>query len=188
MTTYGRFGSFRASPTPQQRDGHTKTGNAALPQFCPVVIDGQSATDGRNTLAKAAEAAAPTPHSGVLIWEEPYFAHVGYDPVTRTASDVDTVPANTPAQRVQLHSNIKILVQNLSADDLDFDGMRSYTGRNMFKPADLAGLAVGDMVTPGAGNDTDGYWKKTADATLSWGRVAEVDVTNKIVVFHLMSR
>lgn len=187
MTTYGRFASFRASPTPQQRDGHCKTGNAVIVQMAPVVINGQSAVDGRNTMVAAAEAAAPKAGSGVLIYELPYGWDIGRDGPMTTASDIDTCPANTPAQRVQLHSNIKILVQNLSSADLDYDGMRTYAGRNMFKPADLASLAVGDLVTPGAGNDTDGYWKKTTDPALAWGEVAEVDVDAKIVVFRLKS-
>lgn len=187
MTTYGRFCSFRASPYPQQRDGHCRNGNAVLPQMAPVVIASQSAVDGRNVLALAGEAATPSPNAGVILYEDPWFSRVGRDPVTTTSSDIDVVPANAPAQRVLLVGNVKILVQNLSAGDLDFDGMRSYDGRNMFKPADIAGLAVGDYVTPGAGNNTDGWWKKAAGASTGWGQVAEVDVDAKIVVFNLVS-
>lgn len=188
MTTYGRNGSFRASPTPQQRDGHCKTGNAVLPQFAPVVIASQDATDGRNVLALAAAAAAPNPNSGVLIWEEPWFAHAGFDPVMRTSADVDEVPVGSPAQRVLLNSAIKIQLQNTIDDS--FDGMRDYDGKAMFNPTDAATLAIGDMVTPGAGNYTAGYWKKTATLSLAWGFVAEVDFDSDgigVVVFNLIN-
>ena len=36
----------------------------------------------------------------------------------------------------------------------------------------------GDMLTPGAGNDTDGYWKKTDTAGDAWLIVTKVD-TNR---------
>lgn len=187
MTTYGRFGSFRASPTPQQRDGACKNGeDDALVQFAPVVIDGQDATDGRNTLALAAEGATPTTLSGVAIFEDPWDSRIGRDPGQTTSSDIDEIPSGAPCQRVQMHSNIKILVQNLSADDLNFDGMREYEGRTMFKPADLATLAIGDGVCPGAGG-ASGVWKKAPDAAHSWGYVREVDEEAGIVVFQLRS-
>lgn len=187
MTTYGRFGSFRASPTPQQRDGHCKNGeDDPIVQFAPVVIDGQSATDGRNTLALAAEGATPTGLCGVAIFEDPWGSRIGRDPDLTTSSDIDEIPSGAPCQRVQLAGNIKILVQNLSADDLNFDGMREYEGRVMFKPADLATLAVGDGVTPGAGG-ASGVWKKAANEGVSWGHVVEVDEDAGIVVFTLKS-
>jgi len=189
MTTYGRFGLFRASPTPQQRDGRCRTGNAAVPQFSPIKINAASTSgDGRYVVAVAAEGEAPTPNHGVLIWEEAYYAGYGKEPALFTSSDADTAPANTQVQRVLLQSNIKIELRNLSADDLDFDGMRTgadaYAGRTMFKPADFSGLAIGNMVTPGAGGN-DGIWKKTTDPALAWGYVAEFDAASKTVVFNL---
>lgn len=55
----------------------------------------------------------------------------------------------------------------------------------MFNPTDLTTLAVGNLVTPGAGDDTNGYWKKTSTVSDAWGTVIEVDATYGLVVFQL---
>lgn len=186
MSIYGRFGTFRQSPTPQHRLGRMKTGNAALEQLVPVVGAGpMSAGDARIVVGRPAANAAPIIGlSGILVHEEAWTAKHGQDPETFSSSDYDTVPANTQAQVVH-GTEVKLLVQNLSADDLEFDGMRSYTGRNMFNPTDLETLAIGNMVTVGAGNPTDGFWKKTATAAEAWGTVVEVDAEYGLAVFQL---
>lgn len=185
MTTYGRFASFRQSPIPQHRLGRFKTGSAPIVQFAPVLAGTTLDTaDGRTevTLA-AADSDRPNPgRGGLLVWEEAWRALNDLPAVGSRPSDVDTCPAYTQAQVVH-GTEVKVLVQNV-ADEV-FEDQRTYEGRNMFNPTDLTTLAVGNLVTPGAGDDTNGYWKKTSTVSDAWGTVIEVDATYGLVVFQL---
>ena len=42
-------------------------------------------------------------------------------------------------------------------------------------------VAVGNMLTPGTGDDTDGYWKETSDAAEAWLIVTSVDASTDTV-------
>ena len=42
-------------------------------------------------------------------------------------------------------------------------------------------VAVGNFLTPGTGNDTDGYWAETSDAAEAWLVVTAIDAATDTV-------
>jgi hypothetical protein len=180
---------FRQPPRPQERLGNFKLGATPLANGSPVTaVAGTVGTDGRLVLSQAAAASAPVAGlTGVLNQELPWDGYSGYDTALTVAADLHLARALEQAQ-VCHGASTKVLVQNTEETVFEegMDGVgTTYDAINMFLPADIATLAVGDMVTPGAGNTTDGYWKKTADATKSWGNVVYVDAEYSVVVFQL---
>lgn len=183
---------FRQPPQPNERLGNFKLGATALANGSPVtaVAGTLDTVDGRLVLSQAAAASAPVAGlTGVLNQELPWDAYSGFDTALTVAADFHLARAYEQAQ-VCHGKSTKVLVQNTEAQTFE-EGLypeasgTSYDAINMFLPSDIATLAVGDMVTPGAGNTTDGYWKKTATASLSWGNVVFVDADYSVVVFQL---
>lgn len=177
MGTLGRNFEFRQPPLPQHRLGRVKTGSTAIPIGAPVLLDFSSGEDanGRLTMQLATGAQdRPLPGSGgICVWEAPDANFPGQDPVLTRPSDVIDAPKNTPAQ-VVYGTEVKVVFTNTT--DETFRNMRDYKGRIMVAGAGATPtVAVGDYLTPGTGNDSDGYWAETADAAKAWLRVTSVD-------------
>ena len=174
MGTYGRFFDFLRSPDPKHRLGRFKTGSSTIVQGAPVTGGADpDSWDDRWTVALATQATGPTVgKSGILVWEAPFTGLNGHDPVLDRASDIDTVPAATPAQVVH-GDECAVVLHNL--DDESYVN-RAYEGRNMVKLADAKTLSADDLLTPGAGNgDAGGYWEVTATASEGWLRVIKAN-------------
>jgi hypothetical protein len=184
MSNYGRNGEFRRPPTAQMRDGRyaTKVTDPAIPNFAPVVVDLPA---GENSMLMQVVKLAPadTPRAfaadkGIALIEHiPATGYAGLDPLLTTYADLGTIP---PGEAIQLihggGEQVKVLLRNTVARN--FLGIRSYPGRVM-----VAGLGAtptlqaGDFLTPGAGNDTAGYWKETSTAANAWLQIVRVDLT-----------
>ena len=72
-------------------------------------------------------------------------------------------------------TDVKIVLRNTS--DETFLQTRAYTGRVMVAGIGIATptLAVGDYLTPGTGDDDNGYWAETATAANAWLVITKVD-------------
>lgn len=182
MTSLGRFFDFRMSPADEHRLDWFKTGASPIAQGAPVTrLSSQTAVDeldGRVILQLAGEGTArKVGESGLLVWEEPW-PNVQLDraPIERP-SDYDTAPARRPVQ-VVYGVETQVVLRNISAEALAFEDQATYSGRNMVKPDDVADIELGSLLTPGAGNDDDGYYKLTNDATLAWLRVVDFEVVD----------
>lgn len=187
MTTLGRNIDFRQGPLPQHRLGRFRTGATAIAQGAPVTMVASSATDPadlRLPVQIAAAAAAPIIGlSGIIVYEAPWDAFHGYDPQLTRPSDIDVVPALKPAQVVH-GTEVRVKLQNTVSRT--FEGMRTYPGRLMVAPAGLSGLIVGDLLTPGVGSDSAGYWAETATLALAWLRITSVQATAGFVEAQML--
>lgn len=169
MGTLGRNVHLLQSPIKEHRLGRLKTGATALPIGAPVTAGTYDTADKRRPLALAAEASAPlVGKTGVLVWDEAWTNFHGSDPVLTTRSDIIDAPAHTPVQMVH---GTEVRWAFTNTVDRSFQGQRDYDGRVI---VNMTGLAIDNLLTPGVGNDTDGYWKKTTDATLAWFRVTAI--------------
>ena len=173
MSNYGRNFEFRVPPTSRQRGGRfsTPTTGSALPMGIPVHATTTRDDLDRQVIALAAADDSPKKgQSGIAIYEHGDGATwAGDDPFLTTYSDKDTLPKGKAIQVVS-GEKIKVVLRNTVAST--FLNTRDYTGRKM---VDLTGLAVGNFLTPGTGNDTDGYWKKTVVAGDEWLVVTKID-------------
>lgn len=122
------------------------------------------------------EQAKPAPgQGGILVYEHGPAAFAGDDPFLTTYSDKDTAPAGKAVQVVN-GDYVKVVLRN--TDDQTFLEVTSYTGKTY-----VAGLgatltlAVGDMLTPGTGDTTDGFWAETSTAANAWLIITKVDNT-----------
>lgn len=179
MGTYGRNFEFRNPPRGENRQGryHVPAAGAVIPIGAPIVATpGGSPSVPYDLLpvTLAAAAAAPTPGAcGIMVYEYAPAAFAGDDPFLTTYSDKDFAPLGAAIQMVS-GPQVKVVFTNTVASD--FLDSRAYAGRVM-----VAGfgatptVAVGDMLTPGTGNDSAGYWAETADATKAWLRVTHID-------------
>jgi hypothetical protein len=177
--SYGRNFEFRVPPMHGQRGARyalPPDAAADLPIGVPVVVaDGADADDmGLLPVALATGAQAPKPGlAGIVVYEHAPAAYAGDDPFLTTFSDKDTVPRGKACQ-VVAGDRVKVVFRN--TEDRTFLTVRQYEGRTM-----VAGMgatptvAVGDYLTPGAGNDTAGYWTETANAAQAWLVVERVD-------------
>lgn len=179
MSTYGRNFEFRAPPRSSERGGrYSIAGSTDLVIGAPVVVTGDTDSLGRLEVAPAAaDASLPLPgQGGVLVYEHAPSAYAGDDVLLTTYSDKGLAPAGKACQVVS-GTTVKIVLRN--TDDTTFLQTRDYAGRNMVLAANLGltPVEVGDMLTPGAGDDTDGYWKKTTTPGDAWLIVTKVDTT-----------
>lgn len=179
MSVYGRNFEFRVPPRSEDRSGRYYLADATeIPIGAPVVRDsGEDLNDlGLTPVTLATgDTATPLPgQGGVVVYEYGPAAYAGDDTNLVTYSDKDTVPAGAAVQVVG-GNYVKIVLRNTS--DETFLQTRDYTGRTMVAGIGIATptLVVGDMLTPGVGNDTDGYWKETSDATEAWAVITKVD-------------
>jgi len=187
MTTLGRNFTFRQSPLPQHRLGRFRTGATTIAQGAPVIrVPGASTDPADLRLPVQIAGAGSAPYlglSGIIVYEAPWDAFFGADPLLTRPSDVDVVPPLKPAQVVH-GTETRVKLTNTVART--FEGQRTYPGRLMVAPAGLAGIGVGDLLTPGVGNDTDGYWAKTADGAVAWLRITSVNATGGFVEAQML--
>lgn len=179
MSNYGRNFYFAQPPVGNERAGrYALTTASNRPIGVPVLKAASGAAkDGlglvRVELAPEGSAIPLSGLGGIGVYEHAYGAYHGFDPEVTAYSDIDWIPKGRPLQVI---SGPTVKVGYRNTVDESFYGQRDYEGRIM-----VAGLgatptvAIGDMLTPGVGNDTDGYWKKTADATKAWLVVTDVD-------------
>lgn len=183
MSTLGRFAEFQVSPQPEDRLGGFKTGATAIAQLAPVRRPTATTTkdpiDGLIAVELAAANSGPKlGETGLCVYEqlpELYNIQRNVAPITQISDLVDAPPRR--AIQVVHGTYVEVVFRNLSADDLLFEGIGEYEGRNMVNPTDLQTLAIGNLLTPGAGNSDDGFWKKTSDAAEAWLRVIDVDAS-----------
>lgn len=145
----------------------------------PVVVTGDYDSLGRAEVElAAADAAKPTPgQGGILVFEHAPSAYAGDDVLLTTYSDKGLAPAGKAVQVIS-GTTVKIVLRN--TDDTTFLHVRDYAGRSMVLPANLGLTPVeqGNMIGVGAGDDTDGYWKKVTTEGDAWLIVTKVD-TNR---------
>ena len=125
-------------------------------------------------LATGAQAKPLPGKGGILVYEYGPAAYAGDDPFLTTYSDKDTAPAGAAVQVVN-GTDVKVVLRN--TDDETFLHVRDYEGRTFVAGIGIATptLAVGDMLTPGTGDDTDGYWAETGTAANAWLVITKVD-------------
>lgn len=183
MGSYGRNFDFRIVPDEDDRKGRVYLASGTnVPIGAPLVI-AAGATPSTSltgalpaTLATGAQAPKQG-FSGIGIFE--YIDFNQLDPNYYTYSDRDTLPVGRMVQLVS-SPGVKVVFRNTVART--FLGTRDYAGRIM-----IAGLgatptvAVGDLLTPGTGNDSAGYWAETNSAANAWLIVTNVDVARQEV-------
>lgn len=205
MSTYGRNFEFRVPPRARERKGRFATpttllsgsgaggGSAApqaglIPMGAPVIADnaaGVTPDMGLQVVKLATGAQAPLQGlSGIALFEYAPAAFAGFDPVLTTYSDLGVVP---PGKALQVISGQDIKVVFTNVDTFVFLGQRTYQGRTM-----VAGMgatptvAVGNFLTPGSGDDADGYWAVTATEADAWLVVTGVDSVRQQVEAQLV--
>lgn len=204
MGTYGRNFEFRIPPDAKNRAGRFATpttllsgsgaggGSAApmaglIPIGAPVIANtGAGPTGlGLQPVQLATGAQAPEPGlSGIAVFEYGPAAFAGQDPFLTTYSDLGVVPAGKALQVVS-GPYVKVVFTNTVA--FMFLGERQYAGRTM-----VAGMgatptvAIGNFLTPGTGDDADGYWAVTATAADAWMVVTGVDSVRQQVEARML--
>lgn len=178
MSNYGR--NFVLAVPPHGRDRKGRFYNAqgaAIPIGAPVVATNGSANAlGLEpvTLATLPQAPPDNGRGGIAVYEYGPAAFAQVDPLYTLYSDLDTVPAGAACQVV---SGTSVKVRFVNTADSTFLNTRSYTGRVMV--AGLTGatssVAVGDYLSPGAGDDDNGYWNETTSSANAWLVVTKVD-------------
>lgn len=177
MSTYGRNFEFRVPPRSGERAGrYYLFGSTDIPIGAPVIVVDEDEDSMGLTPVELAAADENRPKNGmggIAVYEHAPAAYAGNDPLLTTYSDIDTVPAGKAVQVVS-GDTVKVVLRN--TDDETFLNVREYTGRTF-----VAGLGatptlvVGDFLTPGAGNDNDGYWKETSTEGDAWLVITKVD-------------
>jgi hypothetical protein len=139
---------------------------------------------GRLPVALATGAQAPKKGlSGIALYEWAPAAFAGDDPNLVLYSDKGTVPRGHALQVIS-GDMIKPVFKNTT--DKVYLHTRTYTGRTMVAGMGATPtLAVGDMLTPGTGNDTAGYWAETANAAEAWLIVENIDAARHEVECRL---
>jgi len=178
MTNYGRNFEFRSAPKGAHRGGrYYLTGSTDIPIGAPVKYDSGEDENALGllpvTLATSAQNAPKPGMGGILVYEHAPAAYAGNDPWLTTYSDLDTAPAGKAVQVVS-GTEVKVVFRN--TEDRTYLVTRDYTGRVMVAGAGATPtVAVGNYLTPGTGNGTDGYWAETATAAEAWLVVTKVD-------------
>lgn len=172
--SYGRNFAFRSTPKGAERAGRYFLDDSSRPIGVPVVLSGNSDAVGRLGVELATGAQdKPAPGTGgVLVYE--HIQYIGVDPGLTTYSDLDTAPAGQPVQVIN-GTTVKVAFTN-TEDDTFLTRTNYPTPRVMVAGAGATPtLEVGDFLTPGVGNDEDGYWAETADADEAWLVVTYID-------------
>lgn len=178
MGTYGRNGEFRIPPRAERRHGRfaVPSTGTRIPIWAPV-----RATDDADPtsldLQPVALVTAPGPPvvgmSGLVLYEHAPAAFAGVDPFLTTYSDMGDVPLGAAVQVIH-GTEVKVVFKNTTEND--FLDSRVYQGRTMVGGMTATPtVAVGDLLTPGPGNDDDGYWQVTATPANGWLRVVHID-------------
>lgn len=192
MASYGRNFDLRQSPDPAHRLGRWKNGDDVVPNGAPVIADGGDLdANGRRTYI-VAPAATPRPLAGTggfALYEQPDAEYTGLDPQLTRPSDMGIVPAGVAAQ-LCFGTECRLEFRNTEEDD--FRGMRTgslvYAARTMVAGASGATptVVIDDLLGPGDGNDTDGWWQVVADPDDAWLVVTEVDTEIGLVVAQML--
>lgn len=201
MASYGRNFDFRIPPDADDRKGRfvltsaggtiaTATGTG-VPLGAPVVYDSVTAAPtgfpGANNITLATGAQAPVVGlSGILVYEHAPAAFAGYDPLLTLYSDLGFAPVGKLVQVVSGAPEVKVLLHNTTLTT--FLQTTSYAARKMVAGIGQAtpSIVVGDLLTPGTGNDTAGYWAETGTASQGWLKVVAVDNTRAEVEAHIL--
>lgn len=176
MGTYGRNFEFRVPPVHGERNGRyvVPATGTTIPIGAPVAMtagaDNSALGMAPVTLATGATVPVTGVH-GIVLYEWAPAWQAGSDPYLTTYSDRDFVPLGAAVQVVS-GSQVKVVFTNTTAST--FLGTRSYAARTMVGGAGT--VAVGDYLTPGVGNDTDGYWAEGTAAN-GWLVVTGVSTT-----------
>ena len=177
--SYGRNFEFRVTPRQGERGGRFFLDDVERPIGVPVTIDDTTPTDdglGRLGVALVTgETAKPAPGTGgILLYER--IQSTGVDPYENTFSDYDTAPAGAAVQVIN-GTTVKVAFKN--TEDVGFLTRTGYpAARTMVDEIGATvGVSVGDWLTPGTGNDTDGYWAITTTAANAWLVVTAVNTT-----------
>lgn len=193
MASYGRNLDFRIPPQAEDRKGRfvlTGTAGTYVALGAPATYDSVTTAStefpGNTNIKLATGAQAPVPGlSGILVYEHAPAAFAGDDPLLTFYSDKGTAPVGKLVQVVS-GTEIKVVLRNIDA--FTFLNTRAYAARKMV--AGLGGatptVAVGDLLTPGTGDDTSGYWAETAVAANAWLRVIAVDNTRQELEAQLL--
>lgn len=175
---------FRVSPLGGQRGGRYTLGGAAQPIGVPVKTTGANDGLGRAVvqLATGDQVAPKSGQGGVLYYQDERY--VGVDQMLTTYSDMDTAPLGAAVQVVS-GDTVKVALTNTTATT--FLNRTGYpTARVMVAGVGATPtVAVGNFLTPGVGNATDGYWAETATAANAWLVVTSVDSTTGVVEARL---
>jgi hypothetical protein len=180
MGTYGRNFDFRIVPTENDRKGrYVVIDRAGIVIGAPILAGSppiDQVTDSLPVQLAIGEQPWKSGFTGICVYE-----HIdlwGYDTALWGYSDLDIAPYERSCQLVGTEA--KVVFRNTTART--FAGTRSYTGRIM-----VAGMGatptvtVGDYLTPGVGNDTDGYWAVTQTPANGWLVVTNVDALRQEV-------
>ena len=176
MSSYGRNFDFRVTPKGGQRQArYYNAGATAIPIGAPVVLSGGNDGLGRQGLQLATGAQdKPLPGKGGIVVYEHLNVN-GLDPVQNTYSDVDTAPAAKACQLIS-GEDVKVVLKNTTEDTFLFRSDYPAT-RKMVAGIGQAipTVAAGDMLTPGTGSDSAGYWAETSSAAEAWLIVTSVN-------------
>lgn len=178
MSTYGRNFEFRVAPKSVNRSGrYYLAGTDDVAIGAPVIVDDPATENDLGLIPVVLATGAtnkPIPgQGGILVYEYGPAAFAGDDPWLTTYSDKDVAPAGSAVQVVN-GDYVKVVLRN--TEDQTFLEVRDYDGKTY-----VAGLGatltldVGDMLTPGTGNSTAGYWTETSNAAEAWLVVTKVD-------------
>lgn len=193
MSNYGRNFEFRQSPDPMHRLGRYINGALKIPNGVPVKVPDGSVNDAQKRLPLALATGAQAPKKGacgIIIHEWAFNWQRGVDPVMTSPSDMDYVPANTPAQLI-FGDEVKVALKNTVDRKFPTNavgGGTNYTGRIMVPgvTAVTPAVDVDDLLTPGVGNDDDGYWAVTTVEANAWLRVTLVNGPAGIVEAQML--
>jgi hypothetical protein len=175
MASYGRNFDFRLPPDEGHRAGRHYLDDDARPIGVPVVVTSNvDDLDRRGVELATGDQAKPAPgQGGILLFEQVYYKDVDPTLVGYSDAAISVAPAGEAVQVVN-GTETKVVLANTTTNN--FLNMRSYAGRTM-----VAGLGAtptlvaGDKLTPGTGNDTDGYWAETPTAANAWLVITKVD-------------
>lgn len=182
MSSYGRNFDFRVPPLPEQRGARYITpSDVALPIGVPVKVTATTVdAQGRNPVVLATGVTTKrSGTTGILVYEYAPAAFAGTDPNLTTYSDLGSAPLGAACQVVS-GKTVKVVLKNTSARS--FYGQRTYPGRIMVSGLGATPtVAVGDLLRPGVGDDTSGYWTETSTEADGWLSVTGVDTTRQEV-------
>lgn len=172
MGSIGRNITILQGPVYQHRLGRFKNGDEAVKQGVPVVADTYDTFDGRTTVEVAAPADTPVVgQAGFLIYEAPYTGWNGVDPESTSFSDLDTIPADAPAQLVH-GTEVRIRFQNTEARRVVSEGL-------------MGSLSIGDTLVPHTSpSESNGEWQAAASND-PWVVVTAVDQDRDFVEVQL---
>ena len=176
--SYGRNFEFRVTPRQGERGSRFFLDDDERPIGVPVAIADPATSDdlGRTGVElQTGETPKPLPGTGgILVYER--IQSTGVDPYENTFSDYDTAPAGAAVQVIN-GTTVKVAFKN--TEDTGFLIRTGYPKARVMvdEIGATVGVAVGDLLTPGAGTDSDGYWAITTTPANGWLVVTAVNTT-----------